>query len=46
MKDQSYNSNYEIAHITENEEIAIKKVETELKNSTGKDLIVIAWEKK
>lgn len=46
MKNQSCDTNYKIAHVTENEENAIKKIETELKASTGKDFVVIAWEKK
>ncbi|WP_270939868.1 hypothetical protein [Romboutsia lituseburensis] len=37
-------SNFEIAHLTEKEENAIKKAETELKNETGKDFVVIAWQ--
>lgn len=40
------NNSYKIAHITKKEEEAIKKAETTLKNETGKDFIVIAWEKK
>jgi len=44
IDDENLEDNKE--EIIENEEAAIKKVETELKNSTGKDLIVIAWEKK
>ncbi|MCR8745028.1 hypothetical protein [Romboutsia lituseburensis] len=38
-------SDFEIAHLTEKEESAIKKAENELKNETGKDFVVIAWEK-
>lgn len=40
------NNSYKIAHITKQEEDAIKKAEATLKNETGKDFVVIAWEKK
>ncbi|HSQ88844.1 hypothetical protein [Romboutsia sp.] len=46
MEKQSGNCVYEIAHVSEKEEAAIKKAESELKSSTGKDFVVIAWEKK
>lgn len=46
MEKQSHNYAYEIARVSEKEEAAIKKAESELKNSTGKDFVVIAWEKK
>lgn len=38
-------SGYEIAHISENEENALKKAENLLKEETGKDYILIAWER-
>lgn len=37
--------NYHIASITASEEAAIKKAEAEVKKETGKDFIMIAWEK-
>lgn len=40
------NNSYEIAHVNKQEEEAIKKAEAILKSETGKDFIVIAWEKK
>lgn len=40
------NSSYEIAKITQKEEDAIKKAELALKNETGKEFVIIAWEKK
>ena len=46
MEKQSDNCAYEIAHVSEKDEAAIKRAESELKNSTGKDFVVIAWEKK
>lgn len=39
------NSVYEIAHINDSEANAIKKVENLLKEETGKDFILIAWQK-
>lgn len=38
--------NYHIANITEAEEMAIKKAEADIKKATGKDFVMIAWEKK
>lgn len=37
--------NYQIAPITKIEEAAIKKAEAEVKKETGKDFVMIAWEK-
>ena len=38
--------NYHIASITrKNEEIAIKKAEEQIKQETGKEFVIIAWEK-
>lgn len=37
---------YEIANISKNEEDALKKAERLVKEQTGKDLILIAWEDK
>ncbi|MEW9078328.1 hypothetical protein [Terrisporobacter glycolicus] len=37
--------NYQIASITKTEEAAIKKAEAEVKKETGKDFVMIAWEK-
>lgn len=37
--------NYQIASITKAEEAAIKKAEAEVKKETGKDFVMIAWEK-
>lgn len=39
------NSAYEIAHVNDSEENAIKKAENLLKEETGKDFILIAWQK-
>ena len=39
-------NNYQIASITKDDEAAIKKAESNLKKETGKDFIMIAWEKK
>lgn len=39
-------NNYQIASITKTDEAAIKKAESDLKKETGKDFIMIAWEKK
>lgn len=36
---------YKIASITKDEEVAIKKAEAEIKKETGKDFVMIAWEK-
>ena len=41
MDDKSYH----IANITEADEIAIKEAEAYIKKETGKDFIMIAWEK-
>lgn len=38
------NNNFHIANITTKEE-AIKQAEIQLKNETGKDFVIIAWEK-
>lgn len=37
--------NYQIASIIKSEEAAIKKAEAEVKKETGKDFVMIAWEK-
>lgn len=37
--------NYQIASITQTEEAAIKKAEADVKQATGKDFVMIAWEK-
>ncbi len=37
--------NYQIASITKTEEEAIKKAEADVKRETGKDFVMIAWEK-
>ncbi len=39
------NNNFHIANITSKEEEAIKQAEIQLKNETGKDFVIIAWEK-
>lgn len=36
---------YQIASITKSDEIVIKKAEDEIKKETGKDFVMIAWEK-
>lgn len=46
MDNKSNNSSYEIAHISQKEEEAIRKAEMSLKSETGKDFVIIAWEKK
>jgi hypothetical protein len=46
MQNQTSNSVYEIATISSKEQQAIKKAEDDLKKSTGKEFVVIAWEKK
>ncbi len=46
MQNQTSNSVYEIASISPKEQEAIKKAELDLKKSTGKEFVVIAWEKK
>ncbi|WP_297134651.1 hypothetical protein [Terrisporobacter sp.] len=38
--------NYHIALITKEDEVAIKKAEEQIKQETGKEFIMIAWEKK
>lgn len=38
-------NNYKIAQITQAEEKAIKKAEADVKAETGKDYVMIAWEK-
>ena len=38
--------NYQIATIRESEEVAIKKAESDIQKATGKDYVMIAWEKK
>lgn len=38
--------NYHIASITKEDEVAIKKAEEQIKQETGKEFIMIAWEKK
>ncbi len=38
-------NNYKIASINKAEEAAIKKAEAEIKKETGKDFVMIAWEK-
>ena len=40
------NLKYEIAKIEDNEKELIRKVEIELKQETGKDFVLVAWEKK
>ena len=37
--------NYHIASITKDEEIAVKKAEEQIKQETGKEFVIIAWEK-
>lgn len=37
---------FEVAHIGQKEEDAIKKAENLIKQETGKDFVMIAWEKK
>lgn len=46
MENTSYNKDFEIAHVTQKEEDAIRKAENLIKEETGKDFIMIAWEKK
>jgi len=38
-------NSYEIAKLGNPEESAIKKAEKLIKDETGKDLVIIAWEK-
>lgn len=40
------NKNYSIASISKEDESAIKKAEALIKQETGKDFVMIAWEKK
>lgn len=40
------NASFEIAHVKESEREAIEKAERTLKYETGKDFILIAWERK
>ncbi len=46
MQNQTSNGVYEIATISQKDQEAIKKAENDLKKSTGKEFVVIAWEKK
>lgn len=46
MENTSYNKDFYIAHLTPKEEDAIKKAENLIKEETGKDFVMIAWEKK
>lgn len=39
-------NNYQIASISKEDEAVIKKAEDQVKKETGKDFIIIAWEKK
>ncbi|MBC5996329.1 hypothetical protein H8923_06105 [Romboutsia hominis] len=39
-------NNFEIANLDSKEQDAIKKAEAQVKSETGKDIIMIAWEKK
>ncbi len=39
------NKDYHIASISKAEEEVIKKAEKEIKDITGKDFVMIAWEK-
>ena len=39
-------STFEIAHLDAKEQETIKKAEDQIKSETGKDFIMIAWEKK
>lgn len=45
MDQKLSNSSYEIAQVSDHEEHAIKKAESFLKKETGKDYILIAWQK-
>ena len=38
--------NYHIASISKEDEAAIKKAEDQIKKETGKDFVIVAWEKK
>lgn len=38
--------NYHIASVTKEDEAAIKKAEEQIKQETGKEFVIIAWEKK
>ena len=40
------NEQFKIASITAKEEQAIKNAEQAIKNETGKDFVMIAWERK
>ena len=40
------NHQFEIAHMDKRDEDAIKKAEEFMKKETGKDFVMIAWEKK
>lgn len=40
------NKNYKTAEVNQNEFNAIKKAEEEVQNVTGKDFVMIAYEKK
>ncbi len=37
---------FQIAHLDSKEQDAIRKAEAQIKSETGKDIIMIAWEKK
>lgn len=45
MDNKLSNSRYEIARINDSEANSIKKVENLLKEETGKDFVLIAWQK-
>ncbi len=48
MRNNNYqvqnNSNFQIAHLTQEEKAAVDKAQQEIKSKTGKDLVLIAWD--
>lgn len=46
MENNSCQPRFEIASIGKKEEDAIKKAENLIKEETGKDFVMIAWEKR
>lgn len=45
MKNQALKNDFKIADITKQDELAIKHAEDLIKKETGKDFVMIAWEK-
>lgn len=46
MDTKPYSDDFEIADITKKDEEVIKQAENMIKRETGKDIVMIAWEKK